>query len=345
MLGVLVLTAWIVAGMVQSDARALAAEAARIPEDRVEMFDGLNVRLVGFDDEASRDAAVAAVDGLDSSWEVVGTIGGGNAADDGSGSAGTAAATTPTPPSTLGTEAGSAGTSAVAVAEAAVVSLDIAPDGQVVVRGSVADESRRIVIIDEIVARAGPENVTDELVVDPDAVTPAGGVLTATGAAGGAGQREVWSDGAFAVAQAAGLGFVDQLTVAAPADAQDTTSVEDELNALFELEPIEFDYNTATIRPASTATLDTAAATINVSLDDGVLLVVGHTDSDGPPADNLRLSQARADAVVTYLVDTGGVDPLRLRAEGRGETQLKVDPERSSNDKQRNRRIEWERVE
>lgn len=121
--------------------------------------------------------------------------------------------------------------------------------------------------------------------------------------------------------------------------------MQDDLNALFELDPIEFDYNAATIRPGSTSTLDSAAATINANPEAGAFRVVGHTDSDGDAADNQQLSQARADAVVAYLVDLGGVDPARLQGEGRGETELKIDPEQSSNDKQRNRRIEWELVE
>ncbi len=69
--------------------------------------------------------------------------------------------------------------------------------------------------------------------------------------------------------------------------------------------------------------------------------MVGHTDSDGSTRANQQLSEARAQAVVDYLV-ANGVDAERLEAEGRGESDLLVDPEVTPEDKQRNRRIEWE---
>ena len=72
--------------------------------------------------------------------------------------------------------------------------------------------------------------------------------------------------------------------------------------------------------------------------------MVGHTDSDGGDDFNLELSQNRAQAVVDYLVNVREVDPDRLEAEGRGETELKVEPESTPEDKQRNRRIEWELI-
>lgn len=118
--------------------------------------------------------------------------------------------------------------------------------------------------------------------------------------------------------------------------------LEAQLNELFALEPIEFDTSRSTIRPESQSTLDQAAEAINANPDFGRLLVVGHTDSDGSEAANLSLSAARAEAVLDYLVETGGVDPDRLEAEGRGETELLVTPEVTPEDKQRNRRIEWE---
>ncbi|MGI9613678.1 MAG: OmpA family protein [Acidimicrobiales bacterium] len=352
-LGVLLLTAWFLAGMVQADARALAAEAAGIDEDRVEMVDGLNVYLTGFADEASRDEAVAAVDALDSSWEVVGFVGD-EAAPGALQSAGTAAATTESSPEADNDSAGNAGTGAdeAPSASMAAVELDIAPNGEVVISGTVADEARRVVIVAELIERAGAENVTDDLVVDPAAVIAAGGSLTARGVANNDAQADAWVEGSTAAAQSAGLDFIDEVTVAAADDSAtddavegaDGTRVEDELNALFELDPIEFDYNEATIRPGSNTTLDAAASVITSNPDVGAFRVVGHTDSDGDAADNLRLSQARADAVVTYLVDLG-VDPARLQGEGRGETELKVEPEQTIDDKQRNRRIEWELVE
>jgi len=47
--------------------------------------------------------------------------------------------------------------------------------------------------------------------------------------------------------------------------------------------------------------------------------VQGHTDSSGPAAYNLKLSEKRAAAVVTYLVDKAGIDSSRLSSKGFGE--------------------------
>ena len=53
-----------------------------------------------------------------------------------------------------------------------------------------------------------------------------------------------------------------------------------------------------------------------------------------------RATQRRADSVLAYLVEQG-VDEPRLNATGYGETQLKIDPEESDEDKAANRRIEF----
>ena len=50
--------------------------------------------------------------------------------------------------------------------------------------------------------------------------------------------------------------------------------------------------------------------------------VYGHTDASGRAAYNLTLSQARAAAVVRYLVERFGFDGARFRHEGYGEERL-----------------------
>ena len=50
--------------------------------------------------------------------------------------------------------------------------------------------------------------------------------------------------------------------------------------------------------------------------------VYGHTDASGPAAYNLTLSQARAEAVVRYLVERFGFEAARFRHEGYGEERL-----------------------
>jgi len=68
--------------------------------------------------------------------------------------------------------------------------------------------------------------------------------------------------------------------------------------------------------------------------------VFGHTDSRGNDNFNLKLSQSRASRVRSYLIEKG-IDPGRLKAIGKGETEP-----RASNDSQEgmlmNRRVEIE---
>ncbi len=67
--------------------------------------------------------------------------------------------------------------------------------------------------------------------------------------------------------------------------------------------------------------------------------VSGHTDSDGSGQSNQRLSEARADAVVTYLTRRG-IKHRRIFSRGYGETRPFV-PNDSRDNKRRNRRIEF----
>ncbi|MGH6927082.1 MAG: OmpA family protein, partial [Dongiaceae bacterium] len=53
--------------------------------------------------------------------------------------------------------------------------------------------------------------------------------------------------------------------------------------------------------------------------------LVGHTDAVGSDAANLSLSEARAQAVKSYLTGQFQIDPVRLEASGAGETDL-ADP-------------------
>ncbi len=70
------------------------------------------------------------------------------------------------------------------------------------------------------------------------------------------------------------------------------------------------------------------------------LTVVGHADARGPARRNLALSQRRAHAVVTYLIDKG-IDAGRLKAVGYGERRP-VAPNDTAQNRAKNRRIELE---
>lgn len=67
--------------------------------------------------------------------------------------------------------------------------------------------------------------------------------------------------------------------------------------------------------------------------------IQGHTDSSGDDAHNMDLSQRRADAVRTWLIEAG-VEADRLTAQGYGETRPLV-PNITAGNRARNRRVQF----
>lgn len=71
------------------------------------------------------------------------------------------------------------------------------------------------------------------------------------------------------------------------------------------------------------------------------LTISGHTDSEGKADANLRLSQARADAIRAYLMYEFKVEPDRISATGYGGSKPIVE-EKTDEDRRLNRRVEFE---
>lgn len=88
---------------------------------------------------------------------------------------------------------------------------------------------------------------------------------------------------------------------------------------------VYFAYNSAAIEQSSLPTLVTLGqALADKELEGSVFLIAGHTDAAGGDAYNQDLSERRAEAVKSLLIDTFALDAKTLIAIGYGEEQLKV---------------------
>jgi outer membrane protein OmpA-like peptidoglycan-associated protein len=129
------------------------------------------------------------------------------------------------------------------------------------------------------------------------------------------------------------------------AGASEQMSMEQTLKTIrkMDLYGIHFDFDKATIRPEAADTIADIAATLQAN-PGWRLLIKGHTDSIGEADYNLRLSQRRADAVKSALVNQHGIAPNRLETQGLGSSQPKGRNDTLQGRKQ-NRRVELVRID
>ena len=86
---------------------------------------------------------------------------------------------------------------------------------------------------------------------------------------------------------------------------------------------VAFDPDSSVIRPQSYQTIGRIAdALSNPKLMPYAFLVIDNTEATGRRADNLALSQRRADSIRAALAGTFKISPKRLQALGLGEEQL-----------------------
>jgi outer membrane protein OmpA-like peptidoglycan-associated protein len=101
---------------------------------------------------------------------------------------------------------------------------------------------------------------------------------------------------------------------------------------------INFDTASSVIKPESEPAIDEIAKllTNNPTLK---VYIVGHTDMVGDSASNVRLSQARAQSVITALVSKHGIAAARLIAFGNG-PYAPVGSNKTDDGRAKNRRVE-----
>ena len=104
------------------------------------------------------------------------------------------------------------------------------------------------------------------------------------------------------------------------------------------LQTIYFRTNRDVIESRSFSLLDNVARLLVEHPEMQHVRVEGHTDTRGRLANNMRLSQQRAESVMRYLVEHG-VDASRLEAQGYGPTRLIVENARNREEHARNRRV------
>lgn len=101
---------------------------------------------------------------------------------------------------------------------------------------------------------------------------------------------------------------------------------------------IYFDFNKSDVKPESEPALIEIAKLLSGNPDLKVL-IVGHTDNVGGVDYNMKLSQARASAVVTALTTKHKVKPQSLKAYGVGQL-APVAPNKTEDGRAKNRRVE-----
>ncbi len=105
----------------------------------------------------------------------------------------------------------------------------------------------------------------------------------------------------------------------------------------FTLDNVHFDFGKATLRPDSYTELQELADYMKYK-DDIKIEIAGHTDNVGKDADNLKLSQQRADAIKAWLIKKE-IAASRIVAKGYGATQPVAD-NTTEEGRQLNRRTE-----
>jgi outer membrane protein OmpA-like peptidoglycan-associated protein len=106
------------------------------------------------------------------------------------------------------------------------------------------------------------------------------------------------------------------------------------------IHPVNFEFNSARLKPDAEPLLDEVAEAIKAALKlVGRVRIEGHTDELGSRQYNIELSKKRADVVRSYLVRRG-VDGARVETVGFGQEKPMAD-NRTESGRAQNRRVEF----
>ena len=121
-----------------------------------------------------------------------------------------------------------------------------------------------------------------------------------------------------------------------------------EIDSAFRMDNVFYDFNESVLRSESITDLEKLVTLMrnNPSIN---VRIFSYTDGIGSLAQNQPLSQRRAQSVVDYLVNQGGIERSRLSAEGRADAnkvaEEKVDGKDNPAGRQLNRRTEFKIID
>lgn len=225
--------------------------------------------------------------------------------------------------------------------------------GQIVVTGAVPDEASKAAMLAQVRALYGAERVVDQVTIAQVSLPPNwngyvqrlitpnlkliskgelkidGTNVTVRGEVANEAQRQqIASD----IATSLNPSYTVNNGLRVSAAEQNL------LDATLDKRIIEFESGKATLTASGQAILDEMAAALQ-KVKGKKVEVIGHTDNTGLRESNLALSQARAEAVRTYLTGKG-INPEMVMVSGQGPDRP-VAENTSAEGRARNRRIEF----
>ncbi|MCP4604638.1 MAG: OmpA family protein, partial [Proteobacteria bacterium] len=124
------------------------------------------------------------------------------------------------------------------------------------------------------------------------------------------------------------------------ADGCPDSKVKIEKEKLIIIDKVYFVYNKAEIVEKSFPILNEVVTVLKENPTIKKIRIEGHTDTRGRAVHNKKLSASRAGAIKTYLIENG-IEAERLIAKGFGESRPLITPEKSEDDYEKNRRVEF----